>query len=103
MPSLDSKLQRALIFLSDLDAVTQHLIEVYALGDRVYFRIALGHQHSLQHCALTELAALLQRPARALKAQIRQATQRTPEPALRARLALAIAQKQHFSWVFRPF
>lgn len=103
MSQLSSKLQRALIFLSDLDAVTQHLVEVYAIGDRVYFRIALGHQHSLQHCALTELAALLQRPANALKAEIRRAARPTAEANLPARLELATSQKRYLAWAFRPF
>lgn len=101
MSRLSSKLQRALIFLSELDVVGQHLVEVYAKGERIYFRVETGHRNFTQRCTLAELAALLQRPGSALKAEIREANQVVADPDLQARLELINSQKNSLAWVFR--
>ncbi|HDS1780308.1 TPA: hypothetical protein QEM49_004889 [Pseudomonas putida] len=82
---LSSKLQRALVFLSDLDA-EQHLVDAWSIGDVVIFRVAAGHQIYLQRSDLVMLAALLQRPVREIKAVLRTAAQPAPGPDLATRL-----------------
>jgi len=94
MTRLDSRLCRALIFLSVLDQSVQHLVDVYVISDTVYFRIAVGHMTSIQRTALVELADLLQRPADAIKSHIRQVNKPEKDPDLKARMAMATAQKK---------
>ncbi len=85
MLRLTSKLQRALVFLSDLDG-EQHLVDAFAIADQVLFRVAAGHQIHLQRSDLLMLAALLQRPGREIKAELRAAAQPAPGPDLITRL-----------------
>lgn len=89
MLQLTSKLQRGLVFLSDLD-VEQHLVDAFAIADQVIFRVAAGHQISLQRTDLVTLAALLQRPGCEIKAELRAAAR----PATGADLVNRLAQYQ---------
>ncbi|MCE0782876.1 hypothetical protein [Pseudomonas sp. NMI542_15] len=82
---LSSKLQRGLVFLSELDA-EQHLVEAWPIADRVAFRVAVGHQIHLQRIGLAMLAALLQRPGHEVKAELRAAAKPAPVPELATRL-----------------
>lgn len=85
MLRLTSKLQRGLVFLSSLDG-EQHLVDAFAIADQVLFRVAAGHQISLQRTDLVTVAALLQRPGCEIKAELRAAAQPAPAVGLAIRL-----------------
>jgi len=93
MNRLPSKLQRALIFLSHVDAAGQHLVDVYAIDDLVYFRVSQALTIVLQCCPLSDLAALLSRPERAIKAEIRAANGCAKGDTLDCRLQLFKVEK----------
>lgn len=97
MTRLDSKLYRALVFLSASDQSVQHLAKVFAIGEVVYFSIALGHETSIQRCALVELADLLQKPAGTLKAHIRSINKPDIDTDLQTRLEMARTQKEQLT------
>ena len=86
MQRLTSKLQRGLVFLSDLDAVEQYLVDAWAIADHVVYRVAAGQQIRLQSTGLVMLTVLLQRPGREIKAELRAAAQPAPRPDLVTRL-----------------
>lgn len=83
---LSSKLQRALVFLSDLDAVEQHLVDAWSIADHVAYCVAAGQQIHLQRTDLVMLTVLLQRPMREIKSELRTAAQPAPGPDLVTRL-----------------
>lgn len=80
--------------MSDLDLVNQHLADVYVIDDLVFFRVVVGHQHTLQRCTLSELSALMQRHGSAIKAEIRAVNGPVDDQNLQDRLKMAKTQKK---------